>query len=243
MEEAVRAKEDQNQPQLEEYRRLGAATLGPWASNIWRHDPRHLGFLLARYKFVAKMLSGKAQVLEVGCGDAVGIPVILQTVGRVHCVDFEPLVLNDAEERFRREGNPNASFEVHDVTETRVEGPFDAAFALDVIEHIPKAKESKFVDNIADSLVQHGVLVMGTPNITSSQYASAASQAGHINLKSADTLKELLAKRFHNVFIFSMNDEIVHTGFYQLAHYLLAMGVGVKRTGETEPRSFPGRQA
>jgi len=25
-----------------------------------------------------------------------------------------------------------------------------------------------------------------------------------------------------------MNDEIVHTGFYPMAHYLMAMGVGLK---------------
>jgi hypothetical protein len=27
----------------------------------------------------------------------------------------------------------------------------------------------------------------------------------------------------HNVFIFSMNDEVVHTGFHPLAHYLRAL--------------------
>ena len=29
---------------------------------------------------------------------------------------------------------------------------------------------------------------------------------------------------FHNVFIFSMNDEVVHTGYAPMAHYLLALG-------------------
>jgi hypothetical protein len=35
-----------------------------------------------------------------------------------------------------------------------------------------------------------------------------------------------MAKFFHHVFIFSMNDEVVHTGFYPMAHYLLALGCG-----------------
>ena len=69
---------------------------------------------------------------------------------------------------------------------------------------------------------------MGTPNITAKDYASPASAAGHINLKNGETLKSLLLKRFHNVFSFSMNDEVVHTGYSPMAHYLLAMGVGVK---------------
>jgi hypothetical protein len=39
-------------------------------------------------------------------------------------------------------------------------------------------------------------------------------------------LKMLLELYFHNVFIFSMNDEVVHTGYYKMAHYLLALCVG-----------------
>ena len=29
---------------------------------------------------------------------------------------------------------------------------------------------------------------------------------------------------FHNVFIFGVNDEVVHTGFIKMAHYLIGMG-------------------
>jgi hypothetical protein len=39
----------------------------------------------------------------------------------------------------------------------------------------------------------------------------------------------LLAQSFHNVFVFSMNDEVVHTGFHQMAHYVIGLGCGVKR--------------
>ena len=111
----IETKEQQNQSQVDDFRRLGPTTMGPWTSHIWRTDPRHLGFLLARYKFVSKMLAGKNKVLEVGCGDAAGTPVVLQTVGSVHGIDFEPLVLNDAIERYQREGIIRATFAVHDM--------------------------------------------------------------------------------------------------------------------------------
>jgi cyclopropane fatty-acyl-phospholipid synthase-like methyltransferase len=185
-------------------------------------------FLLSRYKFVAKMLAGKASVLEVGCGDAVGMPIVLQTVGAVHGIDFEPLVLNDAIERYRREGIPRATFAIHDVTVARVPGKFDAAFSLDVIEHIPAQLENTFIDNICAALAPQAVCILGTPNDTANEYASPASKAGHINLKSVETLKALLGRRFHNVFSFSMNDEVVHTGYAPMAHYLFAIGVGVR---------------
>jgi hypothetical protein len=38
-----------------------------------------------------------------------------------------------------------------------------------------------------------------------------------------------MTRYFQNVFVFSMNDEVVHTGFSPMAHYLFAMGVGVRK--------------
>lgn len=223
-----KTKELQNQSQIDQYHKIGPATLGPWTSHIWRHDPRHMCFLLSRYKFVAKMLEGRERVLEVGCGDAVGTPIVLQTVKAVHGIDFEPLVLNDAKERYEREGVKQATFAIHDVSAAPIPGEFEAAFSLDVIEHVPAHQEDTFIEHICSALTKNAVLIVGTPNITANEYASPASKAGHINLKSAETLKDLLAKRFHNVFGFSMNDEVVHTGYSPMAHYLFAIGVGLK---------------
>jgi len=225
----MKTKETQNQSQIDNYNNLGPSTMGPWTSHIWRSDPRHLVFLLSRYKFVSKMLLGKNKVLEVGCGDAFGTPIVESTVGKLHCIDFEPLVLKDAIERYSKLENYNVSFSVHDILEKPHEDNHNAAFSLDVIEHIPSDKEDLFIDNIVESLTDDGILIIGTPNITADQYASPASKAGHINLKSAETLTMLLSKKFENVFIFSMNDEVVHTGFSPMAHYLFTMGVGIKK--------------
>jgi cyclopropane fatty-acyl-phospholipid synthase-like methyltransferase len=174
------------------------------------------------------MLAGKNKVLEVGCGDAVGTPIVLQTTGAVHGIDFEPLVLNEAAERFKKERVERATFAVHDISTAPVPGKFDAAFSLDVIEHVPASREEVFLDNICASLSTHAVCIFGTPNITASAYASDASKLGHINLKSSESLALLISRRFHNVFSFSMNDEVVHTGYAPMAHYLFAIGVGLK---------------
>ena len=221
-------KEPQNQSQIDDYRRLGPAKLGPWTSHIWRHDPRHLGFLLARYKFVAKMLEGRDSALEVGCGDAIGTPVVMQTVGRVHGIDFEPLVVEDAAARFAAEGQDRATFAVHDILDGPLPERFDAAYSLDVIEHVETSREPVYLGNIVRSLNPQGVLIVGTPNVTASAYASEGSRVGHINLKSRDELAAAMGAYFHNVFSFSMNDEVVHTGYAPMAHYLFAMGVGVR---------------
>jgi 2-polyprenyl-3-methyl-5-hydroxy-6-metoxy-1,4-benzoquinol methylase len=112
---------------------------------------------------------------------------------------------------------------VHDMLQGPVEGPFDGAYSLDVLEHIPPEEERTFVRNLARSLTEYGVLLIGTPSIQSQAHASPQSRAGHVNCKDHHGLKGLLSEFFHNVFLFSMNDEVVHTGFYPMAHYLIAL--------------------
>ena len=76
---SCKAKEPQNQIQFDEHRN-NPCRLGPYSTFIWRRDPKHLCFLLARYKFVAKMLEGRHKVVEIGVGDAIGVPIVAQEV-------------------------------------------------------------------------------------------------------------------------------------------------------------------
>lgn len=220
------AKESQNQIQFDTYFSQGGVVFGPYTSHMWREDPRKMCFLFSRYKFCSKMLIGKKKALEVGCGDSIGTPIVLQSVEQVHGIDFEPIVIEDAIKR--NTYGSRCTYSIHDMIESPVPGSFDAAYSLDVIEHIPPHLESKFLLNIASSLKKDGIAIIGTPNIHAHQHACEASRIGHINLKSGETLREALSQYFANVFVFSMNDEVVHTGYSPMAHYLLAMGVGRK---------------
>ena len=47
-----------------------------------------------------------------------------------------------------------------------------------------------------------------------------------MNCKDGKELQAVMERHFDNVFLFSMNDEVVHTGFTPMAHYLLALCVG-----------------
>lgn len=220
-------KEPQYQPGLDLYRTEGPEVLGPMMTQVWRDDPRRLTFVLARYKFVAKMLSGQRRVLEVGCADAFGTRVVQQEVGAVVAIDFDPVFIEDVQARMRDRWSFEAR--VHDMLAGPVRPPFDAAYSLDVLEHIEPANERRFLANVADSLVDDGVLIVGSPSIQSQTYASPPSKAGHVNCKDAPALKSLMLEYFANVFMFSMNDEVVHTGFYPMAHYLFAVGAGKRR--------------
>ncbi len=221
-----KAKEFQNQIQFDEYEEE-PVVLGPYTSFMWRRDPKHLGFLFARYKFVSKLLAGKNKVLEVGCGDAIGTSLVAQAVGHVYCTDFESLLLEDNRKRLHH--FKNISFSLLDITNKPFNIRCNAAFSLDVIEHIPPADEHLYFDHICKSLTTDGICIIGTPNVSAQQHASEASRLGHVNLKSYEDFQVFLKKYFVNGFLFSMNDEIVHTGFYPMAHYLVGVGVGVKK--------------
>jgi len=179
---------------------------------------------LGRYEFVAKLLGGKARVLEIGCADAFGTRVVQQEVGSVVAIDFDPVFVNDVlsrmDERWKIECR------VHDILQGPMSPEFDGAYSLDVLEHILPEQEHQFMRNITASLKPDGVLIIGTPSIQSQVHASPLSKAGHVNCKEHVGLKSLMLEYFTNVFIFSMNDEVVHTGFYPMANYLFAVCTG-----------------
>jgi len=219
--------EPQYQILLDLQKKRGLAQLGLMTNQVWQDDPRRLGILLARYKFVSKMLAGKKSALEVGCGDAFGARVVQQEVPDVTVSDIDPTFIADIESRNSKEW-PLKTL-LHDAARAKVPGNYDAVYSLDVLEHIDEKDEDTFLANVSAPLPADGVLIIGMPSIQSQAYASPASKAGHINCKDAAGLRRLLQKHFANVFIFSMNDEVVHTGFYPMAHYLLALCCGPKR--------------
>lgn len=200
---------------------IGNETLGTMATNRWRSDSKMLGVTLSRYKFVSKMFTGFNSVLEVGAGDAWYSRVVLNEVGTLTLSDFDEIFLEDFE---RQEIYYNrAHYIVHNFTENLLGELFDGIYALDVLEHILPVDQDNFLSNICKSLPPTGCAIFGIPSAESQIYASEASKLGHVNCQSGEELRGNLKKYFANVFIFSMSDEVVHTGYTQMAHYLLAL--------------------
>jgi 2-polyprenyl-3-methyl-5-hydroxy-6-metoxy-1,4-benzoquinol methylase len=200
--------------------------LGENTSRIFNEDPKLLLFTLSRYKFVSKMLRGSSDVLEIGCQEGFGAQLVAREVNHYLGVDFYLPYIEHASKRAKVK---NMDFSSHDILEGRIlnsrraSGKFDAIFSLDVIEHIDPQDERAFLENSVSSLEEGGVMITGTPSLESQAYASTASKVGHINCKSAPELQALLKKYFKHVFIFSLNDEVMHTGFWPMSHYIMAL--------------------
>lgn len=199
---------------------------GLMSGHAYLGDTKRLAFCLSRYKFVSKMMSGLDQVLEVGCADAFGSTIVMKEVKSLSACDFDPLFIEDA-----KVTHPFASeieFFVHDMVTSAVRNCYDGVYFLDVLEHIQPQDEAKFMDNVLYGLTENGLCIAGMPSLESQAYASAISKAGHVNCKSGQEFRDMFKKYFHNVLMFSMNDEVLHTGFFPMSQYLFAIGIGKK---------------
>jgi len=201
--------------------------LGAPTSYSLTHDPKHLAFVLARYKFCAKMLEGKEIVMEIGSGDGFGLPLIAEVAGHVHCVDWDERHI----EGMKRRLGPylkNVTFTLLDLNVESPDIEVDAAFSIDVLEHIDPESEAAFLGNVIRCLPRDGVLITGTPNRAASHLAAPCSEVQHINLKSMKELRDLMGKYFENVFMFGMNDEVLHTGYAPMCHYIWSVAAGLR---------------
>jgi len=223
----ARTKERQYQFLLDYRDRQGLETMGLMTSQSWYDDPRRLAFMLSRYKFVSKMFAGFGSALEIGCGDGYGARIVRQEVKRMVAVDFDPIFIADAKARMRPRWA--IDFRVHDMLKGPVAGRFDGIYALDVLEHVKPSVQHRFLANMVKSLAPNGTMIIGMPSIESQVYASPQSKIGHVNCQSLPELKKTMGRHFTNVYMFTMNDEVVGTGYDKMAHYLFALCCGRRR--------------
>ena len=211
----------ENQRVLDLKQQIGIERLGIMSSQAWHDDPQSLLFTLSRYKFVSRIFRNFNNVLEIGCGDAFYSRLVQQQVRNLTVSDHDPLFIDDVQQRSPSKWLPNTAC-INPLLNT-VTGCYDGIYFLDVLEHIPQEKEETFISNVIPALSKNGTLVIGMPSLPSQQYASEISRMGHVNCKTGDQFSTLMKSYFSSVSIFSMNDEVVHTGYWDMSHYLFAV--------------------
>lgn len=193
------------------------------ANQTWLEDPKRLIFMLARYKHAGSLLRGCQRVLELGCGDGFGTNITAQFVAQIDAIDADPLLIEEAN---RYSNRNNINYFVHEFSNIARNNPikkqtYDGIFSLDVFEHLEKKVQMDYVRMIKAHLKPDGRFMCGIPSIESQEYASPRSKAGHINCMSANNFIEYWNSHFKNVQLFGMNDEVLHTGFGPMCHYLI----------------------
>ena len=208
---------------LQEQRaRFPSVSLPPEFAELLETNTLQLLIKLARYKFAARLLKAKDNVLEVGSGNGVGTIFLAQHVTRVTGLEIKPRDHEAARSINRRD---NVDLRLESVFDHDKSKRYDAVVSLDVIEHFPVEEGRKFVARLAQLCRPDGVVIIGTPSIHSYPYQGKYSQAAHVKCYDQAELVALMDGFFGRTLAFSMNDEIVHTGHPKLAWYYIVVGL------------------
>jgi 2-polyprenyl-3-methyl-5-hydroxy-6-metoxy-1,4-benzoquinol methylase len=193
--------------------------LGRYLAYWFERTPRRALYYTSYYKFAAKMIGKGKRVLDVGCSEGLGTWLLAAECGFARGIDPDEAAVAVAKANWPPE---RAEFVSADFLEAPP-GQYDGVVSFDVIEHILPGNAGRFLERTAANLGPHGVAVVGTPNLTGQVYASEVSKAGHVNVYSAERLEAEMRRYFAHVFLFGANDEVVHTGYPPMAHYLIAL--------------------
>ncbi|PKL74927.1 MAG: class I SAM-dependent methyltransferase [Candidatus Melainabacteria bacterium HGW-Melainabacteria-1] len=196
---------------------------GPYTTYWMRHSPRRALHYLAYYKFAAKLIGADKQVLDIGCAEGLGTWLLAcECGGLVEGLDLDPELVGFARKNW---SDPRIRFECADILTTQLTSQWQALVSFDVIEHILPDHVENWWAQLHSALSHDGIAIIGTPSEISQQHASEISRIGHVNIYSAERLEAEMREHFHHVFMFAAHDEVVHTGYLPLAHYLIAVGV------------------
>lgn len=189
------------------------------------HSPRKILHMMSYYKFAAKMIGQDKKVFDVGCGEGLGAWLLAKECGRVKGIDLDSEAIEVAKRNWK---DTRIDLQCADFLKIKI-NRYDAVVSFDVVEHILPRNADVYFRKISRSLKANGIGIVGTPNVLSKKYASPVTKLGHVNLYSGERLEKEMGKYFKHVFMFGANDEVVHTGFLPMAHYLIAVGCQVKQ--------------
>jgi 2-polyprenyl-3-methyl-5-hydroxy-6-metoxy-1,4-benzoquinol methylase len=122
-------------------------------------------FSILRPKLLSVMdllLTDEGRILDVGCGFGLFAAYFGQTHPRRRIVGVDPDArrIGLARDVAKRLGLTQHEFHVGDVRDAELQGPFDAAYVLDVMHHLPKDDQRRVLERLRSLLVPGGMLVV-----------------------------------------------------------------------------------
>lgn len=106
--------------------------------------------------------NGQQEILEIGCNNGFLANALHEYYpeANIHGVDLSPNDIAYAKARF-----PAIEFSCENALDVLKTNSFDLIIAKDVMEHIPKNEQERFVEKIYAGLKQNGVCIIQVPNM------------------------------------------------------------------------------
>jgi SAM-dependent methyltransferase len=153
---------------------------------------------LARYQFALGQLVGDERILDAGCGTGYGSSLLGQKASSVVGVDYSPLAVGYATERY---AGPGVSFAAMDCQHLGFPSArFDAVVCFEVFEHM--VNPEAFLNEIVRVLAPGGRLILSTPNrVTADLHMRSIGQRNefHVNMMDAPGLRKVLSRHFGRI--------------------------------------------
>lgn len=177
----------------------------------------------SRYKFIAKMISSNDVVLDLGCGTGISSLFYSNYCKKVYGYDLlSEFVEVKKKNNIKFIRGDALKLNVNDFVKKRV----DMISCVDFIEHFSEKDGTKIIEKCSKILHQNGnTLIIGTPSVHSKKFRSKTSKIQHLHEYDPLELKRKCLKYFSRVFLFSMNDEVVNTGFHKLSWFTFVICV------------------
>jgi len=191
--------------------------LAYWINN----SPRRILHSMSYYKFAAKMIGVDKSILDIGCGEGLGTWLLARECGHAEGIDLDDKAIKQAQINWNDDRIRFYHGNIFD--ESLCSKTYDAVVSFDIIEHIIPENASSFYSAIVNRLYDVGIAIIGTPNVFAQNYATAITSADQVNLYSEEKLEKELRQYFKHVFIFSANEEVIHTEYYPMSNYLVAL--------------------
>jgi SAM-dependent methyltransferase len=158
------------------------------ATQHWPWGFRYLGGLHVVLEQLDRM--GFSSLVDIGCGDG---RFLREVANRFPGAALMGVDLSRRAVRLAQALNPDLDYRAADITVDFVPERFEVATLIEVIEHIPPEELPRFLDAVADRLIDGGWLVLTVP------HRNKPLISKHYQHFDADQLRQLLHRRFEVV--------------------------------------------
>jgi len=200
--------------------RAKGVTTAKAAQTVNRND----GLLatLARYKFAARMLSGRGNVCQLGYGEPLGPEIVSAAVKELVVYADKSEVQLASSGTYQ--ANSPIKVQLHEIRRGRLPASFDALYSFDLLEGIASEIENDVLIHIRESLSRESdIAIIGCPARTVQSEGIVLDKTFR---RSGLQLRSLVSQHFDTVLMFSMTEDDIQAGLLSSADYFLAVASG-----------------
>jgi hypothetical protein len=174
---------------------------------------------LARYKFAARLLGGRANVCQIGYGELHG-PGLVAAAVKSLIIYADKTEIAQAT-LLRYQANSTIKMQIHDLDRERLPASYDAIYSFDALERIAPEQEDDVVRHMRESLSSGSdVAIIGCPSHVT---AAIGGDVDRVYRRSGLQLQMLVSRHFDTVLMFSMVENDIQAGLLPGADYFIAV--------------------